>query len=575
MKPAVPDNSKLLQFFAGGLLAATLLWYWQALWHYRLDAAQGDDFVDILWFFEIFLEQTSWQNCLDALLLANHEHITLLNHLLYWLQYSIIDEVNFYHYILIGHMIVLACCAILARWLATQTSILFASAIAVSCYLNLFYWDSSFWPMTAISNQAVIFFALMAAWMYQKNPDTIAAPVICGLLATASQFNGLCVILALLLAQLAECVQRRCWHNQRQILQLLCILLVVSLAYAWRENPFDVPSHLDRHVLYTEPDKIQEYHRIKIELPPFEALIKQLVNNVPATFPVVLGASIWSDDQVLLAITTGILLLVFFSYRACKNPEQIDHFSRVLFFFCLASIALIALGRTWFFGLEQALLSRYRMYAFLMLLLTAKLLLQQYPQRRTVFLLLLIGTLIQISSVRVLPAVTENRKDVADSYYYWLIDGGLGRSTMTAYPHNQDLRLFHAYERGYYNPYAAIATSRKPRQIVAGNAAICAEKTGGEIQLQQVQAWSKKARAIAAEITLDIAAPATSHGRVIFCDARASHEVTLDAGNVNTATGKYWPQIILKKDLPPAKYRVFWQAHGEHSPALLGEIVFP
>ena len=37
----------------------------------------------------------------------------------------------------------------------------------------------------------------------------------------------------------------------------------------------------------------------------------------------------------------------------------------------------------------------------------------------------------------------------------------MGRSQMPFYPHNQDWRLFNAYQ-GYYNPYDAIDQRNKP-----------------------------------------------------------------------------------------------------------------
>jgi hypothetical protein len=555
------------------LIAGSLLGYWYALWHFHLNAAQGDDFVDILWFFEIFLTRDSWLEKLDAIALANHEHITVLNHLVYLLHYKIAGHVNFMHYVWIGQAFVLATCGVMARWLSNRVNPWVATAIAVSCYVNLFFWDSCFWPMTAISNQAVIFFAVLTAYSYQKNPDDIAWPLLWSFAATASQFNGLCVFLAFFMALLFDVWRGQRAMQSRQIMAVLLMLVVVSAAYAWRENPFAVMDHLDRHVMYTEPELLPEYHRVEAVFPESSALIRQFFFWVPATLPLVLGSSVWAVDQVVPSLITGMVMLGLFSWQAYRRPASLDRFSCLLFFFCFASIMLIALGRTWFFGPEQALLSRYRMYAFLMLLMVGNIFLVGDRRKFVAILLLMIGLIIQLSSVRVLPAIEKNRSDVAQSYYNWLIDGGMGRTAMTFYPHNQDFRLFYAYERGYYNPYAAINNRHKPASVTLSSDSICAE---GAVTADapMIHAWSKKTKAIASEISLDGLPVSSVGGTVFFCSDKANYAVTVDARNINAQTGKFWPQIVLKRNLPPAQYRVFWRSDSQQA-RFSGDVSFP
>ena len=76
----------------------------------------------------------------------------------------------------------------------------YASAIAVGLFFNLFYWNASFWAMTAISNQVVILFAMLAARSVTNNPAAVMAPLCWALLAIGSQFNGLLVLPALLVS---------------------------------------------------------------------------------------------------------------------------------------------------------------------------------------------------------------------------------------------------------------------------------------------------------------------------------------------------------------------------------------
>lgn len=565
------SSTRWLPVFCLTLIAGSLCHYWYVMHTHILDAAQGDDFVDILWFFEIFLSRDNWQEKIDALFLANHEHITLLNHLMYWLHYRVAGVVDFVQYNWLGHGFVLASCAVLARWLSEKTGKWIAAAIAVSCYLNLFYWESSFWPMTAISNQAVILFALLAAWSYQKHPQNILAPLGWALAATASQFNGLCVFLALLLAMLFESWQTGTAINRRQCLQVLVALLVVSALYAARENPLAVPAHLNRFILYTEPQQFADFHPPAITFPPPAELARHIAVRVPASVLGTFGATVWTQQQLLPAVLTGVILLALLGYSWRRNG-MIDRFSLLLFFFCVASLLLIALGRSLFFGAEACLLSRYRMYGFLMLLMAGHGFLQGGTRKPAIVLLLLCGVLTQCASREVLPAMEKNRDDVMMSYYYWLIDGGMGRERMVFYPHNRDVRLLHAYERGYYNPLDAIDPQYKPVSIATMAATACPADSVMPASAH-VKPWSKKPAAIAVELTVtDVPVPADKQAELWFCNDTAAYRIVLSASQFNSNTAGYWPQLILKKQLPPAQYRSYFHAAGQWQP--LGAVSF-
>ena len=158
------------------------------------------------------------------------------------------------------------------------------------------------------------------------------------------------------------------------------------------------------------------------------------------------------------------------------------------------------------------------------------------------------------------------------SHYYWLVDGGMGRSQMPFYPHNQDLRLFNAFRYGYYNPYEAIDRRHRPLLVVAVPAAECAATSADMPQQASIQAWSKKPRALAVELQLYIP-PQQEQVSLLFCSETAAYRVQLDTTNIDRAAGRYHPVLVLKKNLPPAQYRVSWrQDRGHH---LLGTVAFP
>jgi hypothetical protein len=86
-------------------------------------------------------------------------------------------------------------------------------------------------------------------------------------------------------------------------------------------------------------------------------------------------------------------------------------------------------------------------------------------------------------------------------------------------------------------------------------------------------AFSKKARALAVEVSLDIE-PSSQPLSLVFCNTAAAYLVLLDEHNINRAANKYWPTLILKKQLPPSQYRVLWKQANDNY-ALLGDISFP
>jgi hypothetical protein len=193
---------------------------------------------------------------------------------------------------------------------------------------------------------------------------------------------------------------------------------------------------------------------------------------------------------------------------------------------------------------------------------------------------LLLCLLVQLSSLQVLDAIAVERANVKISHYNWLIDGGMGRSQMPFYPHNQDWRLFNAYAQGYYNPYEAIDASHRPASIASLDASSCpllsgsaADATDSSDLTGSVRAWSKKARALAVEIQVD-KPPLATPLELLFCSDNAAYRVTLDSHNVDRSSGKYGAVLVLKSELPSAQYRVFWRGTGtdyKHA----GDVAFP
>ena len=552
------------------LATGTLLYYWTVFFGQAIDGGQGDDFVDILWFFEIVISREHWLDVLPVIALPNHEHITIFNHLVYLLDYALFREVNFFHYMLIGHVMILGCCLLIAEWLKQYVGWWYALAIAFSFFLNLFYWHASFWAMTALSNQAVILFALLSARRAAKYPQAIFAPMLWAGAAVLCQFNGLLVLPALAAGSFLAAKISGCSVNWRQVLVWLLSFVALTAIYINVENPL-ARDHLWHYVNYTEPDILAEYLE-KSPNNPLEITVDSFF-GILLTLLSMSGASIFTLTQWLFASIVGVVLLLCLSGAGVARRAQPDRFWWTVLCFAIASIAIVAAARGISFGPETGMAFRYRLYSFLLIVLLAGALLKRKQTKIWLWSVLSAGVLIQLCSVHVLDNIQEERNSIKTSYYYWLIDGGMGRSTMPFYPHNQDRRLFNAYERGYYNPYSAIDSRHKPEFVSAVKDGACGmDDALLASETVAVKAWSKKSRALAVEITLDTV-PSVNSAALLFCNNTTGYLFTLDARNVDRDAGKYSPLLVLKKQLPPSQYRVLLQKM-DGSYQSLGNIAF-
>jgi hypothetical protein len=96
------------KFCCCAVLSGTLIFYWSTLWTQPINAAHADEFVDVLWFIEIFLSRAHWQEWWAVIALPNHEHVTIFNHVVYLIDYALFKKIHFLHYVWVGNAIVLA-----------------------------------------------------------------------------------------------------------------------------------------------------------------------------------------------------------------------------------------------------------------------------------------------------------------------------------------------------------------------------------------------------------------------------------------------------------------------------------
>lgn len=533
------------------LVAGTVLYVGGVFVAHAANVGQADDFVDLLWFIEIFRSREQWLDALAVLFLPNHEHVTLFNHLVYVAQYAITGKVSFLLCMVIGQGLVLGCCAVLAGWLRRWLDAWYATALAVTLFYSLFYWHAGFWAMTALSNQGVILFALLAVRAASRDPGAVWVPLAWSLAAVGTQFNGLLVLPALLAGRwwVQQCGGAAVSARQWQVWGLAFVVSVA--AYIAYENPF-AADHLWRYVQYTDPGKLAEYTKPSSA----GAVGYGGLGSALLTLPVLVGATVFGESFWVPAAMLGLLMLVLLLLACRPGVAGRDGFFMALLCFVLASVLLVAIGRGLAFGPESGLLYRYRLYPFLLLVLLAGVWLASGGGKVRVWLALALAVGVQGLSWPVQQAIAAERERVQRSHYFWLVDGGMGRTQMPFYPHNQDWRLFNAYRDGYYHPYEALPRRWRPADMSTADAQMCQQPA--QPVADQVTVWSKKPRALASEIRVALS-PSAPKLVMYFCADTAAFRVVLDQANVDTATASYHAVAVLKSALPPAEYRVRWQ----------------
>ena len=382
-----------------------------------------DDMNDVFGFFKhLALAQTPLQK-VGAFFYPNNEHVTLVNHLVYFSQYQLLGEIRFYPLIIIGHLIIIATGCLLGMVIDNARRPFYFAVITIA-YINLYCWDSSFKAMTAISNQAVILFAVATFFALLRWHKYWLALVF-ALLATFSQGNGMLVWpLGLLILLLDNHWQSTRW---RHITIWLTTAALTIAIYSCARHLYSEPSPVTAKLFFS-------FLQQRPALPFLSTLA-------------FLGSTIFSASHVTLAIGlgAGALLTFFYCVWQCKKKhfKHPDTLIFVIVFFLIASAVIVGFTR----GLLVAdasggLESRYKMYsiAFVLLIgvLLYELLCEQLtkPAQRVVLavLILVAASGIQVSSFRMIPAIQHQAQAFSDSYHHWIEDGDFRRQALYFIP---------------------------------------------------------------------------------------------------------------------------------------------
>lgn len=405
-----------------------------------------DDLNDAFGFFAAYHQADNTLGRLHSFFYPNNEHVTLFNHLIYWLQWRCFGELNFQHLIWLGNGLVIGTALLANRLLQPMPGYL--SFVLLSGYLSLLYWDSSFKAMTALSNQGVIFFAAASLLAAARQRWRLA--IVLAICCHFSQLNGVLIWpLLALTATLSTKNQRLRWT-----LTIIATALASLALYHFASQGF-------RHNNQTGADLWQNW--AAHPLLPLHAFINFI------------GAGWLPSEWPQLSSAIGIAALCMLGWLLYRQPLLWRQQPALLLFiaFLLLSAASAALTRALAYQDHQLILgaARYRMYSMLFLLMLLCLWLR-HPAAPLQTLSRASGTtppaakkpqwglatlglaLFCYSAWFALPSIHTQTQTARNSLIYWLVDGDFRRQEIFHILQG-DFFYFSAEYLGVWNPYHA------------------------------------------------------------------------------------------------------------------------
>ena len=541
---SVNSNTWMSSRWWYALAGAGIAYYLLTVIQLADNAPKFDDLNDVFGFFKLLaLAQTPLQK-VGAFFYPNNEHITLVNHLIYFAQYQLFGEIRFYPLILVGHCIIIATACLLGAVIDNARRPFYFAAITLG-YLNLYYWDSSFKAMTAISNQAVILFSI-ATFFSMIRLHKISLALVCAFLAMFSQANGMLVWPLGLLVLLLD---RRWQPTKWRCITIWVIAATLAIAiFSWAHHIYGAPSPVTAEMFF-------------LQLQKFPAL--PLLSTLAF-----LGSTAFAPPQAILAACAGIGALLVFAWHAFRHPDR-NKLALAIAFFLLASAMTAGIMRGMVYGDASAALdSRYKMYSVAFVLLSLALWCDQTsrPIRRPVLaaLLLLVSFYLHASSYRQIPSIQQQAQKFSDSYRYWLIDGDFRRQALY-FPPMSDHFLFAAEHLRLFDfmQFAPDGAILAPLPAVSGRTCPPTPAPADHCPMT----IRHRGNAIAVAIDVEALDGNISHqpalpANITLCDeqANAVMEFTIPVTFVapeHPASQQHW--LVPEADIPAGNYRVLFQ----------------
>ncbi|MPR36664.1 hypothetical protein [Salmonirosea aquatica] len=335
------------------LISLTLLipvgiyfWVWD---YYALNIPKWDDHA-LKAFLVEYLDAPGWTEKWQAIFRQHNEHRITVTRLVALFDYSLFGQLNFRRLMFYGNLSMLG---IIALWwvLLHQNRKPFYALIPIPfIWLTLSHYENMYWGMAAVQNFGVVVLSVWALY--------------CCVSRTRSVF-----LLALVLAALA------CFTSGNGLLVLPIGALLLFLAPRWRRLIAWLLASGTYCFVYfhdfarspANPDNTFGFGSfIKGYLYFLGSFAESFPINNHIQFCLILGA-------ILFLVAVSIVSTTLF--RLVRNRYEYD-FARITDLFCLGVLlfilgtALIVVYSRVGFGLEGLLTSRYKIYSFLLLIVT-------------------------------------------------------------------------------------------------------------------------------------------------------------------------------------------------------------
>ena len=402
-----------------------LLFYGWTVFNLADNTPKFDDLNDVFGFFkELAVAQTFWQK-VGAFFYPNNEHITVTNHVIYWLQYQLTGSIYFRWLIIIGHTIIALTACVLAASIQGKHKP-FYSLVMILAYVNLYCWDSSFKAMTALSNQSVILFSVASLLLLQRYQKTGAA-IAFAFLASFSQANGMLVWIVGAFIIVFDTA----WQGVRirpLALWLLGMLLSIAL-YIWAKKTYSIENpaaaSVDIWALWQQKPWL-----------PFTSTLAFL------------GGTGLEKTATLLAIIIGMFNCTVIITGQWLQPRAQQPLFYIALFIIASAIAASGLRGLIGGSTDTVVESRYKMYSLALFIIALLFLAENIhsivAKRCIMTATLALAILLHVNAYQNKPLIQLQAEKFNSSYQHWVVDGDFKHQAIY-FPPMSDYFLFIAH----------------------------------------------------------------------------------------------------------------------------------